>query len=196
MSDVYFHQRGFILWFTGLSGAGKTTLALGIRPFIARELPTEILDGDAVRTCLSNDLSFSKEDRDRNVGRLGFVARLLGRNGVAVIVAAISPYRAARDEVRKLAEADGVPFIEVYVEAELAPLIAQDVKGFYAKALKGEVPNFTGISQPYEPPNHPDAVVRSHSQTPDACLEEIKRVLHERGLIGISEVAPSLRVLR
>ena len=148
--------RGFILWFTGLSGAGKSTLAAALRDRLRTELPVEILDGDDVRTYLSKDLGFSKEDRDTNVRRIGYVARLLARNGVAAIAAAISPYSDARDEVRRAAEENGVPFLEIFAQAELDALLRRDVKGLYKKAVAGEIAHFTGISDPYEPPTNPE----------------------------------------
>src|SRR5260221_6485298 len=147
-------SQGFTLWFTGLSGAGKTTLTNELVPQLKeRGVKIEVLDGDEVRTNLSKGLGFSKEDRDTNVRRIGYVARLLAKNGVAVITAAISPYAEPRDEVRRLAEADGVPFVEVFVHADLEVLVSRDVKGLYKKALAGEVAHFTGVSDPYEPPS-------------------------------------------
>src|SRR5512138_1033083 len=144
-------HRGFILWFTGISGAGKSTLAEGlVRSFRERGYRVELLDGDEVRTNLSKGLGFSKEDRDTNVRRIGYVARLLARQGVLVITAAISPYREVRDEVRRLAGEDGTPFVEVYADASLEALTRRDVKGLYAKALRGEIAHFTGVSDPYE----------------------------------------------
>src|SRR5207247_1858429 len=143
-------HAGFTLWFTGLSGAGKSTLAQVIRDdLVARGRRVEILDGDEVRTNLSKGLGFSKEDRDTNIRRIGYVARLLARNGVVAITAAISPYREIRDEIRVAANADGVHFIEVYVECPIETLAERDVKGLYLKALAGEIKNFTGISDPY-----------------------------------------------
>ena len=144
--------RGFIVWFTGLSGAGKSTLAQALKARLAGERPLEILDGDEVRTYLSKGLGFSKEDRDTNIRRIGYVARLLARNGAGVITAAISPYREVRDEVRRLAQEDGIPFVEVFASASIEALTARDVKGLYKKALAGEIAHFTGVSDPYEPP--------------------------------------------
>ena len=177
-------RRGFVLWFTGLSGAGKSTLSRAVRPVIAEDLPTEILDGDEVRTYLSKGLTFSKEDRDTNIRRIGFVARLLARNGVAAIAAAISPYAEPRAEVRRLAEADGVPFVEVYFEAPLAALTARDVKGLYRKALAGELAHFTGVSDPYEPPSAPDVVVHTDREPVETSLERVLSFLRARQLIG------------
>src|SRR5215213_1859526 len=145
--------RGFVLWLTGLSGAGKTTLAGRLVPELrARGLRVEVLDGDEVRTNLSKGLGFSKQDRDTNIRRIGFVARLLARNGVVVISAAISPYAETRAEVRRAAEGDGVPFVEVYAQADIESLARRDVKGLYRKALAGELAHFTGVSDPYEAP--------------------------------------------
>jgi adenylyl-sulfate kinase len=177
-------RGGFILWFTGLSGAGKSTLSRATGSIIARELPVEILDGDEVRTYLSKGLTFSKEDRDTNIRRIGFVARLLARNGIAAIAAAISPYADVRGEVRRLAEADGVPFVEVYVEAAVSALTARDAKGLYKKALAGEIAHFTGISDPYEPPTAPDLVVHTDREPVETSLERILSHLRERSLIG------------
>ncbi len=147
---------GWTLWFTGLSGAGKTSLGCEIvKRLHLKGLGTELLDGDLVRENLSKGLGFSKEDRDTNVKRIGFVANLLSRNGVCTVVAAISPYRAARDAVR--AEHYSGRFVEVYVECSLDTLIARDVKGLYQKALNGMIPNFTGVSDPYEPPKRGDS---------------------------------------
>ncbi len=171
---------GYIVWFTGLSGAGKSTLSRALEPLLAAERRVEILDGDEVRTYLSKGLGFSKEDRDTNIRRIGYVARLLARNGVAVVTAAISPYAATRDEVRALAEKDGVPFVEVFVSASIEKLAERDVKGLYRKALAGELAHFTGVSDPYEPPTHPDVVARSDAEGVEESLERI--VAHLRGL--------------
>jgi adenylylsulfate kinase len=183
---------GFILWLTGLSGAGKSTLSAALLPVLGAERPVELLDGDEVRTYLSKGLGFSKEDRDTNVRRIGFVARLLARNGVAVLTAAISPYAATRDEVRELARRDGVPFVEVHVSAALEALAARDPKGLYRKALAGEIPHFTGVSDPYEPPASPEVVVRTDRETVEESALRILAALRERGLV--SRPAPAARV--
>jgi adenylyl-sulfate kinase len=175
---------GFILWLTGLSGAGKSTLSRALAPVLAAERPAEVLDGDEVRTFLSKGLGFSREDRDTNIGRIGFVARLLARNGVAVITAAISPYAATRDEVRALAERDGVAFVEVYVAASIEKLAERDVKGLYRRALAGELPHFTGVSDPYEPPPRPDVTVRSDAESVEESAARILDHLRARGLLG------------
>jgi adenylyl-sulfate kinase len=163
-------EGGFTLWLTGLSGAGKSTLADALVPIIRdRYGKVEVLDGDVVRTNLSKGLGFSKEDRDTNIRRIGFVAHLLTRNGVPVIVAAISPYREVRNEVR-----DQIGrFVEVHVDCSLDELTRRDVKGLYAKALRGEIANFTGVSDPYEAPLDPDVVVQSDRETVEEGVEKI-----------------------
>ncbi|MFN0086101.1 MAG: adenylyl-sulfate kinase [Blastocatellia bacterium] len=177
--------QGFTLWFTGLSGAGKTTLTEALVPQL-RELGLriEVLDGDEVRTNLSKGLGFSKEDRDANIRRIGYVARLLSRNGVGVIAAAISPYREIRDEVRAGIEGDGALFVEVYVEASLDTLVARDVKGLYKKALAGEIKQFTGVSDPYEAPLDPDVLVSSDTETVEQSAAKIFAKLESLGLIA------------
>jgi adenylyl-sulfate kinase len=177
---------GFILWFTGLSGAGKTTLARGLEARLGGRRPVEILDGDEVRTYLSKGLGFSKEDRDTNIRRIGFVARLLARNGVVAIGAAISPYAETRAEVRRLAEQDGTPFIEVFVDASLDALVARDVKGLYRKALAGEIQHFTGVSDPYEAPADPEVVVHSDRESVEESLARVVDGLVARGLLPAS----------
>jgi adenylylsulfate kinase len=174
---------GYVLWLTGLSGAGKSTLSAALRPQLAVERPVEVLDGDEVRTYLSAGLGFSKADRDTNIRRIGYVARLLARNGVAVVTAAISPYAATRDEVRALAEQDGVPFVEVFVEASVENLAARDPKGLYRRALAGEIAHFTGVSDPYEPPARPDVVVRTDAEPVAASAARILDHLRARGLV-------------
>ena len=157
-------QKGFTLWFTGLSGAGKSTLADLIAEELRRRgLRVEILDGDEVRTNLSKGLGFSKEDRDTNIRRIGFVCHLLTRNDVIAIAAAISPYRAIRDEVREMVG----QFIEIYVRCPLDICIQRDVKGLYKKAIAGELPQFTGISDPYEEPFHPELVLETDRESPE-----------------------------
>jgi adenylyl-sulfate kinase len=174
-------HKGFTLWFTGMSGAGKSTLSHALERRL-RECgaKVELLDGDVVRTHLSKGLGFSKEDRDENIRRIGFVCELLSRNGVIAIVAAISPYRAVREEVR----ARIANFIEVYVHCPLEVLAERDVKGLYKKALAGEIPNFTGVSDPYEPPLTPEITVNSAAETPEESLARIWEELRERQLIG------------
>jgi adenylyl-sulfate kinase len=182
---------GFTIWFTGLSGAGKTTISDLVAPALREKgLKVEVLDGDVVRTNLSKGLGFSKEDRDTNIRRIGYVARVLGRNGVAAIGAAISPYADTRAEVRKLAEADGVPFVEVYAEAGMDTLVSRDVKGLYRKALAGEIAHFTGVSDPYEPPTAAEVVVRSDRESVEVSLDRILAALAARGLLRGAAVAP------
>ena len=178
-------HNGFTLWMTGLSGAGKSTLTGHLAQlFQERGYRVELLDGDEVRTHLSKGLTFSKEDRDVNVRRIGYVARLLARNGVIALTAAISPYKDVRAEVRAEHEADGIPFVEVYAQASLEALAERDVKGLYKKALAGEIAHFTGVSDPYEPPTSPDVVVRTDRDTVEQSLAQILDVLEKRGLIG------------
>lgn len=173
---------GFTLWFTGLSGAGKSTLAQAVRAeLVARGRRVEILDGDDVRTNLSKGLGFSKEDRDTNIRRIGYVARLLSRNGVVAITAAISPYRDVRDEVRRAHES---PFVEAFVDCPLDELVRRDSKGLYAKALGGEIQLFTGVSDPYEPPLSPDIHIRTESQTVGQTTQQIVSWLECRRLIA------------
>ena len=178
---------GFVLWFTGLSGAGKSTLAQALRDRLAATRRIEILDGDEIRTYLSKGLGFSKEDRDTNIRRIGFVARLLARNGVIAVGAAISPYASIRQEVRDLAGRDGTPFIEVHAHAEIGALANRDVKGLYRKALAGEITNFTGVDDPYEAPERPDVLIRSDLESVEASLQRILAVLVERGLVRAEE---------
>jgi len=175
---------GFTLWLTGLSGAGKTTLAAFLASELcARGVNVEVLDGDEVRTNLSRGLGFSREDRDTNIRRIGYVCRLLSRNGVATISAAISPYRAVRDEVGRAIESDGGEFIEVFVKCPIAVLAERDVKGLYKKALAGEIKEFTGVSDPYEEPLSPAIVVHTDRETVDTSVRLITRELEQRGLI-------------
>jgi adenylylsulfate kinase len=174
-------EQGFTLWFTGLSGAGKTTISkLVVSELEARGSAIEVLDGDVVRQNLSKGLGFSKEDRDTNIRRVAFVADLLSRNGVPVITAAISPYRAIRDEAR--AQMDG-RFIEAYVKASVEECERRDVKGLYAKARAGEIKEFTGVSDPYEPPENAEIVLETEEQTPEESAAAIIAYLEERELI-------------
>jgi adenylylsulfate kinase len=177
-------SRGFILWFTGLSGAGKSTLAEATTRALHGRRRLELLDGDEVRTHLSAGLGFTRDDRDINVRRIGWVARLLARHGVGVVTAAISPYRETRDEVRREAEAEGIAFIEVYADAPLEVVSSRDVKGLYARALRGEIPHFTGVSDPYEPPLHPDVIAHTGREGIDESLSRIIATLESHGLLG------------
>ncbi len=174
-------HKGFTIWFTGLSGAGKTTvsdvLEARLRGLGAK---VEVLDGDVVRTNLSKGLGFSKEDRDINVKRIGFVAALLSRNGVIAITAAISPYIEIRDSIR----ADIENFVEVYAHCPMETLIERDVKGLYKKALAGEIKNFTGVSDPYEAPLNPEVTFDSSKETPQVSADRIWTKLVELGLLS------------
>jgi adenylylsulfate kinase len=173
--------KGFTLWLTGLSGAGKSTLArLVAAELVQRGHRVEVLDGDEVRTNLSRGLGFSKEDRDTNIRRIGYVAGLLSRNGVVAISAAISPYRDVREEVRRQHQR----FFEVYVRCSLDKLVERDVKGLYHKALAGEISHFTGISDPYEEPLSPELVVETHRETVSESLGKLIRRLEEFGYIS------------
>ena len=180
-------MAGVILWFTGMSGGGKSTLAEAIASRVAAVRPVEILDGDDVRTHLSKGLGFSREDRDTNIRRIGFVARLLARHGVFVITAAISPYAEVRNEIRRLAEAEGIEFVEIFVDASLQALVDRDVKGLYKKALAGQIPHFTGVSDPYEPPSRPDVVARTDRESVGDSVERITGALFARGLLAGEE---------
>ena len=176
--------RGFTLWFTGLSGSGKSTLADKLRDLLLeRGMRVEVLDGDVVRQNLSKGLGFSKEDRDTNIRRIGFVCHLLTRNDVVAIAAAISPYKAIRDENRELIGR----FVEVYCKCDLETLRQRDPKGLYDKALRGEIANFTGVSDPYEPPADPEVVVDTASEDVDTSLDKITRKLEEMGYIPAAD---------
>src|SRR5580693_5851934 len=171
-------MSGLTIWFTGLSGAGKSTIGQRVATELRdRGLRVEVLDGDEVRQTLSAGLGFSREDRDINIRRIGFVAELLSRNGIIVVVAAISPYRDTREEVKsKIAN-----FLEVFVDCPVEVLAERDVKGLYKRALAGEVGQFTGISDPYEPPLHPDITVPTHCETVEESVFKIWNELERRG---------------
>jgi adenylyl-sulfate kinase len=173
-------HEGFALWLTGMSGAGKSTLA---EQLVARlrdhGAKVELLDGDIVRTNLSQGLGYSREDRDTNIRRIGFVAEMLTRHGVIVVVAAISPYRDAREDVKRK-----IPrFIEVHVDCPIDVLTARDTKGLYKRALAGDLANFTGVSDPYEPPLNPSVVIHSDRESVDEALAKIWRELEDRRFI-------------
>ncbi|MBD2302786.1 adenylyl-sulfate kinase [Nostoc sp. FACHB-190] len=173
-------QQGAIVWLTGLSSVGKTTIANGVAQELQKQnYQTELLDGDIVRTHLSQELGFSKQDRDINVRRIGFVANLLSRNGIIAIVAAISPYRAVRDELKKTTN----NFIEIYVHAPLAVCESRDVKGLYALARDGKIKNFTGISDPYEAPLNPDIICQTDKFTVEQCVNQVLDYLEYLGII-------------
>ena len=174
-------EKGFCLWFTGLSGSGKSTITTHlVKELRKRGSKLEVLDGDVVRENLSKGLGFSKEDRDTNIRRIAFVANLLSRNGVPVITAAISPYRAIRDEARQMMDDR---FIEVWAKASVATCEERDTKGLYAKARAGEIKEFTGVSDPYEPPEDPELVIDTEAQSPEQSAQQILTYLEERGLI-------------
>jgi adenylylsulfate kinase len=177
-------EGGFTIWFTGLSGSGKTTIAHVVGPLLEeRGQIVEYLDGDTVRTRLSKGLGFSKEDRDTNIERIGWVASRLTRHGAAVICAAISPYVETRETARSMVEQFG-PFVEVYVKASVDECARRDVKGLYEKAMKGEIKGFTGVDDPYEEPESPEVVVDTESQTPEESARAIMDKLEVLGLIG------------
>ena len=174
---------GFTLWFTGLSGSGKSTIAHIVGPELDRRgLVVEYLDGDTVRTHLSKELGFSKEDRDTHIDRVGWVASRLTRQGGAVITAAISPYEATRRAAREMIEEVGA-FVEVYVKASVEECARRDVKGLYEKAFKGEIKEFTGVSDPYEEPSNAEIVVDTEALSPEESAEQILGKLAELGLV-------------
>jgi adenylyl-sulfate kinase len=184
--DKTTNQQGFVLWMTGLSGAGKTTIALILEKELrGRGVKIERLDGDVVRESLTRDLGFSKEDRDKNIERVTFVAKLLSRNGVGCICSFISPYQAVRDQVR----ANTTNFLEVFIDAPLQVVMDRDVKGLYKKAIAGEIPNFTGISDPFEAPSQPDIHIRTDQETPAESAQRIIDKLEELGFIPTVEFA-------
>jgi len=180
-------MNGFTVWFTGLPSSGKSTLARMLENVLKeRGFHVEVLDGDEVRLRLSKGLGFSKEDRDENIRRIAYVAKVVTRCGAVAITCAISPYREIRNEARE----EIGRFVEVYVKCDLEECIRRDVKGLYKKAIKGEIKNFTGISDPYEEPLNPEIVVETHKETPQESLDKIIN-----GLIGLGYV-PAERVKR
>jgi adenylyl-sulfate kinase len=184
-------KQGFTVWLTGLSGAGKSTIAEALAPELTtRGCLVEVLDGDEVRTHLSKGLGFSREDRDTNIARISFVASLLVKHGAAVITAAISPYAQARREAR--ARIGSTHFVEVYVQCSLDELVRRDVKGLYAKAMAGELQHFTGVSDPYEVPENPDVVVDSEREMVDESVSKILAELERRGHLDADLKPPVL----
>ena len=174
-------NTGFCLWFTGLSGSGKSTIAVGVADELRRRgHRVELLDGDEVRENLCAGLGFSKADRDTNIRRIGWVAALLARNGVVAVTAAISPYRSVRDEVR--AKIDR--FVEVYVDTPIEVCEERDIKGLYAKARAGEIPEFTGVSDPYEPPVAAEVRVVTHDRDASVSVAQVVDYLERNGLTG------------
>lgn len=172
--------RGFCVWFTGLSGSGKTTVSRLVAQMLRdRGKKVEILDGDVVRQNLSKGLGFSKEDRDINIRRIGFVCHLLSRNGVVCMGAAISPYKAIRDENRALIG----DFIEVYCECPMEVLMERDVKGMYKKALAGEIKGFTGVDDPYEPPENPEVILNTDREAPEESARKVIAKIEELGYL-------------
>ena len=173
-------QRGVTIWFTGLSGAGKTTICQAVEKELRSQgLKVEVLDGDIIRENLTKGLGFSKEDRDENIRRIGFVAHLLTRNGVIVLVSAISPYRAVREEVR----ARVGNFVEVYVSTPLEVCEERDVKGLYKQARAGQIKQFTGIDDPYEPPVAPEIECKTQQETLEQSVNKVLEQLAELGYI-------------
>jgi len=178
---------GFVVWFTGLSGAGKTTIANIVEPELERRgLVVDHLDGDIVRTHLSKGLGFSKEDRDTNIARIGWVASRLARAGAAVVVSAISPYEEARRHARMLVE-QHAPFVEVHVATPLEECARRDPKGLYAAAFAGEIEDFTGVSAPYEEPSDPELRLDTTGRLPSECAAEVIERLEELNLLPVRE---------
>jgi len=178
-------SQGFVLWFTGLSASGKSTVSEAVVPQLReRGVRIEVLDGDVVRTNLSKGLGFSKEDRDTNILRVGFVANLLARNGLAACCACISPYREIRDTVRGWVEGDGGRFVEIFMDTPLDTCIDRDPKGLYQKALAGEIKQFTGIDDPYEAPENPEIRLQTDEPTPEQCARQILDYLEQHDLIA------------
>ena len=177
-------DRGFIVWLTGLPSSGKTTIAKKLEKYLrSRGFKVELLDGDDVRKWLSPEAGFSREDRERHLRRVAYVSKLLARNGVVVIASFVSPYRNVRDEARRIAEGEGLKFIEVYVKCSLEECMRRDSKGLYEKAIRGEIRDMTGVQDVYEEPLNPEVLVDSEKQDPDKCVEEIVGKLREFNLI-------------
>jgi adenylylsulfate kinase len=177
-------RRGGIVWFTGMSGSGKTTLAAALRESLHSVARVEILDGDVVRRQLSPQLGFSRDDRVANVRRIGRMALELAGEGAVAVAAAISPHREVRDEVRQMATTGGIPFVEIYLNPPLQTLIEKDVKGLYQRALAGEIANFTGISDPYEAPLHPELELVTHAEPVEVSTARIVELLRDRRIVS------------
>jgi len=182
-------DKGFCLWFTGLPSAGKSTIAeIVIAELQRRNVKVEMFDGDVVRTHLSKGLTFSKEDRDTNIRRIGFVCNLLTRNGVNAIAAAISPYKNIRDENRKMITDDGGTFIEVYISTPVEVCEVRDVKGLYKKARAGQLKGFTGVDDPYEPPHNPEIEIKTSNETPNDSAQTILKYLEKNDFIPLNVI--------
>ena len=180
-------DKGIVVWLTGLPGSGKTTIARGVADKLKKEgYRVELLDGDWVRKTINPDAGFTREERRRHLLRVAWISRLLARNGVVVLCSFVSPYRSVRAEIRKIIEEEDIPFIEVYVECSLDECIKRDPKGLYKKALRGEIKHFTGISDPYEPPENPEFIVNTERNPPETNIEKlyeyVKKVLKELGV--------------
>jgi adenylyl-sulfate kinase len=174
----------FTLWLTGLSGAGKSTLARALADALDSDgRAVEVLDGDEVRRAFGEDLGYAPADRARNMRRIGYVADLLSRNGVIVIVAAMSPYRAVRDEIR---QAHHAPFVEVFVDCSMAELRRRDTKGLYARGAAGEIANVVGIDSAYEPPTAPDVHLRTDEVSVPDAVAQVRALLEARGLANVA----------
>jgi adenylyl-sulfate kinase len=176
---------GFTCWLTGLSGAGKSTVATELlKAFTILSVPCEVLDGDVIRKHLSSDLGFSPKDRETNVLRVGYLCSLLNKHGINTIVALISPFNATRNKLRQSLE----NFIEIYVECPIEECIKRDPKGLYKRALSGEIPEFTGISSPYEPPLSPDIILKTHEENINQSVEKVLQYLHHGKLINMNQI--------
>ena len=179
--------RGCTVWFTGLSGAGKTTISFALEEYlVGQNIPTYSLDGDNVRQGLNKNLGFSEEDREENIRRIGEVAKLFADGGIVCLTSFISPFRKDRDNARKMSEAAGLPFYEVYVDTSLDICESRDVKGLYKKARAGEIKGFTGIDQPYEAPENPEIVIHTDNFTIDECVQDVVQMLQNNGIVPMS----------
>ncbi|MBD3351271.1 MAG: adenylyl-sulfate kinase [Candidatus Lokiarchaeota archaeon] len=178
------HKAGFVLWFTGLSGAGKTTLGIALeKRLLTKNLRVQRLDGDIVRKSLTKDLGFTVEDRKKNIERITFVTQLLAKHGVATLVSFISPFIDVRENAKKAVEEVDGKFIEVFVKASVDECIKRDTKGLYKKAIAGEIDNFTGISHPYEDPPNPDIICDTEHERIEQSVEKIMKYLIENKII-------------